>query len=64
MLDFLGAVRLDEMFFTRGTTDSLNLVARLSGPQLVSEGGRIVVSGLEHVSNFISWQQLAKRVQL
>ena len=59
--DFLSAKSADEIIFTRGTTDSLNLVASAFGPHAVPEGGRIVVSGAEHHSNFIPWQQLAKR---
>ncbi|KRK12559.1 cysteine desulfurase [Lacticaseibacillus zeae DSM 20178 = KCTC 3804] len=61
--DFLHAQSAEEIIFTRGTTDSLNLVASAFGPHAVPAGGRIVVSGAEHHSNFIPWQQLAKRQQ-
>ncbi|EKQ22667.1 SufS family cysteine desulfurase [Lacticaseibacillus paracasei] len=60
---FLGAASADEIIFTRGTTDSLNLVASAYGPQVVTAGSQIVVTGAEHHSNFIPWQQLAKRQQ-
>lgn len=59
--DFLGAQSADTILFTRGTTHSLLLVARHFGPTAVPTGGRIVVSGATTHSNFIPWQQLAKR---
>jgi len=56
---FLGVADADCLIFTRGTTESLNLVATAWGPANVGEGDEIVVTGLEHHANFVPWQQLA-----
>jgi cysteine desulfurase/selenocysteine lyase len=58
---FIGARAPEEIVFTRGTTESLNLVARSFGDQQVNAGDEIVLSPMEHHSNLIPWQQLAKR---
>ncbi len=58
---FIGADQAEEVIFTRGTTESLNLVARSFGDMFVKEGNEIVLSPMEHHSNLIPWQQLAKR---
>ncbi|KRK74142.1 cysteine desulfurase [Lacticaseibacillus nasuensis JCM 17158] len=58
---FMHAPEAANIVFTRGTTDGLNLVAQSFGPQVVGPGSEILVSGAEHHSNFIPWQQLAKR---
>jgi cysteine desulfurase/selenocysteine lyase len=56
---FLGAADPDTLIFTRGTTESLNLVATAWGRANVKKGDRIVVTRLEHHANFVPWQQLA-----
>lgn len=58
---FIGAKDSQEVIFTRGTTESLNLVARSFGDQFLSAGDEIVLSPMEHHSNLIPWQQVAKR---
>ncbi|NMP21179.1 cysteine desulfurase [Sulfobacillus harzensis] len=58
---FIGANRPEEVIFTRGTTEGLNLVARGFGDQVVHGGDEIVLSPMEHHSNLIPWQQLARR---
>lgn len=58
---FIGAARPEEIIFTRGTTESLNLVARGFGDVVVNQGDEIVLSPMEHHSNLIPWQQLARR---
>ncbi len=58
---FIGANRTEEIIFTRGTTTALNLVASSYGPSVLSAGDEIVITQMEHHSNFIPWQQLAKR---
>lgn len=50
-----------EVLFTRGTTTSLNWVARTFGDRYIKAGDEIVLSYMEHHSNVIPWQQLAKR---
>jgi cysteine desulfurase/selenocysteine lyase len=47
------------LIFTRGTTESLNLVVGSWGRANVKPGDRIVVSRLEHHANFVPWQALA-----
>jgi cysteine desulfurase/selenocysteine lyase len=56
---FLGASDPDTLIFTRGTTESLNLIATAWGHANVKRGDRIVVTRLEHHANFVPWQQLA-----
>lgn len=58
---FLNAEEVAEIVFTRGTTTALNLVAQSYGNDHVSEGDEIVITPMEHHSNIIPWQQLAKR---
>ena len=59
---FLGAADADTLIFTRGTTESLNLLATAWGHQHVHRGDRVVVTRLEHHANFVPWQQLARDV--
>ena len=56
---FLGAGDADCLIFTRGTTESLNLVATAWGRANVGAGDEILITGLEHHANFVPWQQLA-----
>ena len=56
---FLGASDPDTLIFTRGTTESINLLATAWGRANVKRGDRIVVTRLEHHANFVPWQQLA-----
>lgn len=51
----------EEIIFTKGTTDSLNMLARSFGDAMVGEGDEIVVSQLEHHSNIVPWQMLCER---
>ncbi|MBR2935840.1 MAG: cysteine desulfurase [Paludibacteraceae bacterium] len=51
----------EEIIFTKGTTDSLNILARSFGDAIVGEGDEIVVSQLEHHSNIVPWQMLCER---
>lgn len=57
---FINANEVAEIIFTRGTTTSLNLVAQSYGMMNVEEGDEIVISYMEHHSNIIPWQQVAK----
>jgi cysteine desulfurase/selenocysteine lyase len=56
---FVGVRDIDRLIFTRGTTESLNLVATSWGRTNVGRGDEIVVTGLEHHANFVPWQQVA-----
>lgn len=51
----------EEIIFTKGTTDSLNMLARSFGDAMVKEGNEIIVSQLEHHSNIVPWQMLCER---
>ena len=51
----------EEIIFTKGTTDSLNILARSFGDAMVKEGDEIIVSQLEHHSNIVPWQMLCER---
>ena len=57
---FINAKSTKEIIFTRGTTTSLNTVAKSYGLANVEEGDEIVITYMEHHSNIIPWQQLAK----
>jgi hypothetical protein len=57
---FLGAARPGEIVFTRGTTESINLVAQAYGRANVGAGDEILITGLEHHSNIVPWQMLAE----
>lgn len=57
---FLGAAEREEIIFTKGTTDSINLVAATYGKANVSKDDEIIISQLEHHSNIVPWQLLAE----
>ena len=57
---FLGARSTREIIFTRGTTESINLVASCYG-ELLQEGDEVILSEMEHHSNIVPWQLLEKR---
>jgi cysteine desulfurase / selenocysteine lyase len=59
---FLNAADVNEVVFTRGATESINLVAQSWGPKFVKAGDEIIVSDLEHHSNFVPWQMLCEHV--
>lgn len=58
---FINARSTEEIVFTRGTTVSINTVAYSYGEANIGEGDEIVITPMEHHSNLIPWQQLAKR---
>lgn len=57
---FINASSTQEIVFLRGTTTAINLVAQSYGRANVEEGDEIVITYMEHHSNIIPWQQLAK----
>ena len=63
---FINAKQPQEIVFTRGTTESLNLLATSLGQLLVNQGDKVVVSAMEHHSNMVPWQQMihAKKGEL
>ncbi len=58
---FIGAESASEIVFTRGTTEAINLVAGAWGPANIGPDDEILLSELEHHSNIVPWQILAKR---
>ncbi|MBT2657439.1 cysteine desulfurase [Bacillus sp. ISL-18] len=58
---FINAKSIQEVIFTRGTTTSLNTVASSYAAANLKEGDEIVITYMEHHSNIIPWQQVAKR---
>lgn len=58
---FLNARSTDEIIFTRGTTESINLVASCFGEACMKEGDEVIVSEMEHHSNIVPWQLLQAR---
>lgn len=58
---FLNARSTTEIVFTRGTTESLNLVASCFGELSMREGDEVIISTMEHHSNIVPWQLLAQR---
>lgn len=57
----LNAAETAEILFTKGTTDSINLVANSLGQGMIEAGDEIIVSHLEHHSNIVPWQMLCER---
>jgi cysteine desulfurase / selenocysteine lyase len=58
---YLGAANAKEIVFTRGTTESINLVAQAWGGKFVGAGDVILLTEMEHHSNLVPWQLLAER---
>lgn len=58
---FINAPRTEEVIFTRGTTESLNLVAYSYGEAFLQAGDEVIVSEMEHHSNIVPWQLLRDR---
>lgn len=56
--EFINAKYREEIIFTRGVTEGINLVAASWGRQNIKEGDEIIISGMEHHSNIVPWQML------
>ncbi|MCB0406654.1 MAG: cysteine desulfurase [Bdellovibrionales bacterium] len=59
---FIGSTSSDEIIFTRGTTESINLVASILGDGTLKAGDEILLTELEHHSNIVPWQLVAEKV--
>ncbi len=57
---FINAPQSKEVIFTKGTTESINLVASSFGKKFISEGDEIIVSEMEHHANIVPWQLLCE----
>lgn len=58
---FLNAEHSEEIIWTRGTTESINIVAQSYGDAFIKKGDVILVSGMEHHANIVPWQMLCER---
>ncbi len=59
---FIHAQKTSEVIFTRGTTESINLVAQTYGRQNIKAGDEIIISHMEHHSNIVPWQMLVEQI--
>lgn len=64
VMRFINAQSEREIIFTKGATDSINLLAYSLGELVLNPGDTIAVTRMEHHANFVPWQQLAKRKKL
>lgn len=58
---FIGAAKIEEIVFTRGTTEAINLVASSFCEEMMKEGDEVIVTDMEHHSNIVPWQLQANR---
>lgn len=59
--DFINAASANEVIFTYGTTDAINLVTRTYGEKFIDEGDEIIITEMEHHANIVPWQMLAEK---
>ncbi len=59
--DFIHAASSNEILFTKGTTDAINILAFSFGEAYIHEGDEIIISASEHHSNIVPWQMLCER---
>ena len=58
--NYLGAASADQIIFTKGTTEGINLVAQTWGRNYLKEGDEIVITAMEHHANIVPWQMVAE----
>lgn len=58
--EFINASKIEEVIFTKGTTNSINLLAYSWGRKFIKEGDEIIISTMEHHSNIVPWQILCE----
>ena len=61
--EFINAPKVEEVIFTRGTTESINLVAATFGRANIKSGDEVLITGMEHHSNIVPWQLLCEEKQ-
>ena len=57
---FIGAREPEEIIFTKGTTESINIVAKSWGKAFLEKGDEIIITSLEHHANIVPWQMIAE----
>ncbi len=62
MREFINAKSNEEIIFTKNATEALNLASKCASEKLLKKGDKILVTEMEHHSNFVPWQQIAKKV--
>ena len=55
---FINAPKLEEVIFTKGTTESINIVASCFGRNSLNKGDEVIISAMEHHSNIVPWQMI------
>lgn len=58
--DFINAAETEEIIFTKGTTEGINLIANTFGRKFIHPGDEVIISGMEHHSNIVPWQMLCE----
>lgn len=58
--EFINAPEIEEVIFTKGTTEGINLVAQTYGRKNFKKGDEIIITGMEHHSNIVPWQMIAE----
>lgn len=56
--EFINASSIEEVIFTKGATESMNLVATCFGKKFIQEGDEVIISTMEHHSNIVPWQMI------
>lgn len=64
IMNFINAAKNQEIIFTKGATDSLNLIASSYGRTFLKEGDEIIISNMEHHANIVPWQLIAQEKKL
>lgn len=59
--DFVNAAHVEEIIFTKGTTDGINLIAQVFGEKHFNEGDEVIISEMEHHSNIVPWQLICEK---
>ncbi len=60
--EFINAETTEEIVFTRGATEGINLIANTYGKKFLKKGDEVLVTEMEHHSNIVPWQELAKEI--
>ena len=62
VMEFIGAGKPEEIIFTRGTTEAINLVATAYGEAFLREGDEVIITEMEHHANIVPWQMLRDKI--